>query len=132
MIATPRYVVIMTTKADHRRDEEMDRARKNTATRRRKRTPKPDLAAREHMRTTRSHNVGKAAGKNAVVELEDTPRGKRPPRKSTRKTANRMKSSETLERMRVQETTRPRAKALRAKKAQRHTGPKKKNARKAD
>jgi hypothetical protein len=127
MIATSRYVVIMTTKADqHRRDQEMSRARKNTATRRRKRTPKPDLAAREHMRTTRNKNTGRAAGKNAVVELEDTPRGKRPPRKSTRKTENRAKSSETLERMRVQETTRPRAKATRAKKAQRHTGPKKK------
>ena len=109
----------------------MDRARKNTASRRRKRTPKPDLAAREHMRTTRNKNVGRAAGKNAVVELEDTPRGKRPPRKSTRKTENRTKSSETLERMRQQEVTRPRTKATRGKKVQRHTGPKKKGARKA-
>lgn len=102
----------------------MERARKNTA--RRSRKPKPDLAAREHMRTTRNKNIGRAAGKNAVVELEDTPRGKRPPRKSTRKTENRTKSSETLERMRQQEVTRPRTKAMRAKKARRHAGPKKK------
>lgn len=131
MMPTSRYVEIMTTKTEaHRRDQEMSSARANTKARR-KRTPKPDLAAREHMRTTRNHNTSKKAGKNATVELEDTPRGKRPPRKSTRKTENRTKSSETLERMRQQETSRPRAKALRAKKAQRHTGPKKQSARKA-
>jgi hypothetical protein len=125
--ATSRYVVIMTTKADdHRRDQEMSRARANKA--RRKRTPKPDLAAREHMRTTRNKNVGRAAGKNAVVELEDTPRGKRPPRKSTRKTQNRAKSSEVLERQRQHNAMRPQSKATHGKKAQRHTGPKKKGA----
>lgn len=75
--------------------------------------------ARAHMRATRNKNVGRAAGKNAVVELEDTPRGQRPPRKSTRKTQNRTKSSEMFERLRQQNLMRPKVKAQRKRKPRR-------------
>ena len=119
----------MTTKAELFRREESEKKRKKTAKPKRVKKEKasgedtsaPGVSATDKKRGTKdgethtaSRNRSKHAGKKASVALEDSESGK-PSRKSSRKSANRLKSASGLEKEAGRKLNTPKAKATRAK-----------------
>lgn len=115
----------MVTKADAFRREEAAKQRKKTAKPKRPRkvkrknvdTAEVGVSATDERRGsehTAERNRSQHAGRKASVVLEDSESGK-PSRKSSRKSANRLKSASGLEKEAARKLNTPKAKATRAK-----------------
>jgi hypothetical protein len=65
-----------------------------SATERARSKPHPKPRARRGKPLPKAHNLSVRAKKNAAYEYEETPPGKRPPRKSTRTGKNGIKNGE--------------------------------------
>ena len=101
---------------DARRDTEQSRARRNAQKKKARKPKRPEGARYADPNNPEHRNLRKDSGKNGMVELEAFSR------KSTRKSAQRQKSSSMKESLRARGQT-PQDKAGRAKRNTRHRKP---------